>query len=154
MFFFLSLYCSKAKLKPYFEPHVHPSPFCSSPSPPKGRPFQKTEPIFIAPYLTFSLLDDARVACLVPIRGTLPWEHCTSAVFLDTSHIIPIPSSIADQVFWTQGSLLKLWSFYFGYAKWANSVLLEFLSLVHCNLEYHRLPLKWIIIIYIRTIYF
>ena len=91
---------------------MHPSPFCSSPSPPKGRPFQKTEPVFIAPYLTFSLPDDARVAWLVPIRGTLPWEHCTSAVFLDASHIIPIPSSsIADQVSWTQGSLLKFWNF-------------------------------------------
>ena len=91
---------------------VHPLPFCSSPSPPKGRPFQKTELVFIAPYLMFSLPDDVRVAWLVPIHGTLPWEHCTLAVFLDASHIIPIPSSsIANQVSWTQGSLLKFWNF-------------------------------------------
>ncbi|KAF8804351.1 hypothetical protein BYT27DRAFT_7259330 [Phlegmacium glaucopus] len=95
------------------KPHVYPSPFCPSPSPPKGKPFEKTEPVFIAPYITFSLPDDARVAWLIPVRGTFPWKNCTSGAFLDPSHIIPIPSSpvVNDQVSWTQGSILDFWDF-------------------------------------------
>lgn len=50
------------------------------------------------------------MAWLIPIRGTLPWENCTSAVFLDASHIIPTPI-VDDQVSWTQGSILKFWEF-------------------------------------------
>jgi len=53
------------------------------------------------------------VAWLIPIRGTLPWENCTSGAFLDASHIIPTPSSpvVDDQVSWTQGSIIKFWDF-------------------------------------------
>ena len=68
--------------------------------------------MFIFPNLTFSLPDDARVAWLIPIRGTFPWENCTSGAFLDASCTIPVPSSpIIDQISWTQGSVLKFWDF-------------------------------------------
>lgn len=95
------------------QPHVYPSPFSPSSCPPKGKPFRKTEPVFIPPYLSFSLPDDARVAWLIPIRSTLPWENSTSGIFLDASHIVPIPSSpfLNDQISWTQGSILKFWEF-------------------------------------------
>ena len=69
MFFFLSLYCSKAKLSHALSLMCTPRLSVLRHLLPKGRPFQKTEPVFIAPYLTFSLPDDARVAWLVPIRG-------------------------------------------------------------------------------------
>ena len=53
------------------------------------------------------------MAWLIPIRSTLPWENSTSGIFLDASHIVPIPSSpfVNDQISWTQGSILKFWEF-------------------------------------------
>jgi hypothetical protein len=59
--------------------------------------------------LTFSLPDDARVAWLIPIRGTLPWEYCTSGAFLHAS--CTIPTILDDQISWTQGSIVKFWDF-------------------------------------------
>lgn len=55
------------------------------------------------------------MAWLIPIRGILPWENCTSGAFLDASCTIPIPSSpiVDDQISWTQGSILKFWDFLF-----------------------------------------
>jgi hypothetical protein len=53
------------------------------------------------------------VAWLIPIRGILPWENCTSGAFLDASCIIPTPSSpiVDNQISWTQDSILKFWEF-------------------------------------------
>ena len=53
------------------------------------------------------------MAWLIPVRGTLPWENCTSGAFLDASRTIPTPSSpiVDDQISWTQGSILKFWDF-------------------------------------------
>ena len=53
------------------------------------------------------------MAWLIPVRGTLPWEHCTSGALLDDSNFIPTPSSpiIDDQISWTQDSILKFWDF-------------------------------------------
>jgi len=43
---------------------------------------------------------------LIPIRGTLPWENCTSGAFLNASCITPTPSSriVDDQISWTEDS--------------------------------------------------
>ncbi|KAF8153183.1 hypothetical protein B0H34DRAFT_800418 [Crassisporium funariophilum] len=94
-------------------PHIHPSPFLPAARPLKGRPFKKTEPTYIAPYTTFSLPDDALVAWLIPVRGTLPWQNTTSGGFLETSNTIPRPPQpgIDDQISWTHTSLLKFWDF-------------------------------------------
>ena len=53
------------------------------------------------------------MAWLIPVRGTLPWDNCTSGAFLDASCTIPIPSSpiVNNQISWTQGSVLKFWDF-------------------------------------------
>ena len=67
--FFSSSHCSKANLSHALSLMCTPRLSVLRHLLPKGRPFQKTEPVFIAPYLTFSLPDDARVAWLVPIRG-------------------------------------------------------------------------------------
>ncbi|KAF8958105.1 hypothetical protein BDZ97DRAFT_1762416 [Flammula alnicola] len=95
------------------QPHIHPSPFFPSELVLRGRPFNNTKPVFISPYTTLSLPDDARVAWLIPVRGILPWEGCTSGAFSDGSHDLPFPpeSDVNDQISWTPASLLKFWDF-------------------------------------------
>ncbi|CAA7268787.1 unnamed protein product [Cyclocybe aegerita] len=92
------------------KPHIHPSPFIASPAHLKGRPFQKYNPIFLAPYTAFSQPDDARVAWLIPVNGTLPWEKASSGSFLDSSEETPISSDLGT-ILWSEESLLNFWQF-------------------------------------------
>ncbi|KAJ3504820.1 hypothetical protein NLJ89_g7739 [Agrocybe chaxingu] len=90
------------------KPHIHPSPFIAS-SHLKGRPFQKYDPIFLAPYIAFSQPDNARVAWLIPVNGTLPWEKASSGSFLDSSET-PTSSDLGT-ILWSEESLLNFWRF-------------------------------------------
>ena len=95
------------------KPHFYPSPFSPSQRLMKGKIYNKAEPIFISPYSSFSIPDDARVAWLIPIRGKLPWDGCTLFHFLDSSETVPLtcePGS-KDEIFWTRDSVAKFWSF-------------------------------------------
>lgn len=90
-----------------------PSPFLSSEPPLVHAGFSSAEPHFVSPYSSLSLSDDARVAWLIPIRGVLPWDDCSSATFLDGD--FDYPSIHFDgynaQLLWTSESLLKFWDF-------------------------------------------
>ena len=90
------------------QPHIYPSPFLSSISQPKGRPFNRNQPVFFAPYSEFSLHDDARVAWLIPIQGAFPWGACTPGMLLDSSEL---PSLQPNLVQWNPASLIKFWQF-------------------------------------------
>ncbi|KAF8902599.1 hypothetical protein CPB84DRAFT_1746599 [Gymnopilus junonius] len=94
------------------QPHIHPSPYTASDSPPKVKPFKKNEPIFIAPY-TMLPTSDVRLGWLIPIRGTFSWDHCTNAELLDSSSDLRCPpgSGSLNCVSWTEDSLLKFWDF-------------------------------------------
>ena len=76
----------------------------------KGRPFLKSAPTFIAPYMAFSHSDENRVAWLIPVRGVLPWDGCTSGNLLDSSTGMSPPSE-ANEVLWTRASLLRFWEY-------------------------------------------
>lgn len=54
----------------------------------------------------------ARSAWLVPIRGNLPWDDCTPAIILASSHKLPCPSQkTSDPITWTHASLASFWAF-------------------------------------------
>jgi hypothetical protein len=90
------------------QPHIYPSPFLPSISQPKGRPFNRNQPVFFAPYSEFSLHDDARVAWLIPIQGAFPWDACTPGILLDSSELPPLQPNLVQ---WNPASLVKFWQF-------------------------------------------
>jgi hypothetical protein len=90
-----------------------PSPFLPSEPPLVHAKFCSAEPRFVSPYSSLSLPDDARVAWLIPIRGVLPWDDCSSATLLeDDSDYLSIPfDGYNTQILWTSELLLKFWDF-------------------------------------------
>jgi hypothetical protein len=97
-----------AYIEVYRQPHLHISPFLLTVPPPKGQPFDRNKPAFVAPYSNFSLQDHARVAWLIPIRGIFPWSGCTRASLFNG----PMPPSVEDDLIsWNRASLVKFWQF-------------------------------------------
>ena len=78
--------------------------------------YSKTVPIPIPPYTvdTMSPPPNRRRAWLVPVRGTLPWDHATQAVVLNSglSQQVPRPSALGSSlpIVWTHSSLLEFWN--------------------------------------------
>ncbi|KAF8188053.1 hypothetical protein BJ912DRAFT_926500 [Pholiota molesta] len=95
------------------QPHMLPSPFLPSEPPLVYAKFSSAEPRFVSPYSSLSLSDDARVAWLIPIRGVLPWDDCSSATLLEDDFDYPsIPfDGYNTQILWTSELLLRFWDF-------------------------------------------
>ena len=57
----------------------------------------------------------ARGAWVIPVRGSLPWKGCTSALTLDASEeVLPSgPVKVQDhrEITWTHAALVKFWNF-------------------------------------------
>ena len=90
---------------------MYPSPFLSFEASHPFMSFIRREPVFVSPYTEISLSDDARVAWLVPVRGILPWDDCSSAVVLDDLDDLFSPAERDIRVTWTRESLLQFWNF-------------------------------------------
>ena len=90
------------------QPYIYPSLFMDSLPQIKGQPFNRKKPIFLPPYSRFPVIDHARVAWLIPIRGVFPWNGCSSAVLLDSTKPLPVEENLVQ---WNSASLLKFWSF-------------------------------------------
>ncbi|KAJ7594268.1 hypothetical protein C8J56DRAFT_1121616 [Mycena floridula] len=61
-----------------------------------------------------------RQTWIIPIRGNIPWEHCTPAVVLDPStetDPMRTNSSGLQPITWTQACLLEFWTFLLDLAK-------------------------------------
>jgi hypothetical protein len=90
---------------------------------PRIAPFRKTTPQPISPHVSSTVRDYlqtpyAQSAWIVPVRGILPWEGCSSAmVLVPTAQQegpvpdLPQPVDEMNQIAWTHPSLLDFWSF-------------------------------------------
>lgn len=87
-------------------------------------PYQKASPLPIAPYdaaAVAQLLNCRfrRVAWLIPVRGSLPWDGASTAVILEEtqaasrspSPCLQVPVSQLRTMTWTPDSIQHLWSF-------------------------------------------
>jgi hypothetical protein len=86
-------------------------------------PFRKTTPRPISPHISSTIRDYlqmpyAQSAWIVPVRGVLPWEGCSSATVLAPTAQqegpvpdLPQPVDEMNQIAWTHPSLLDFWSF-------------------------------------------
>ncbi|XP_006455298.1 hypothetical protein AGABI2DRAFT_121227 [Agaricus bisporus var. bisporus H97] len=95
------------------QPHFFPSPNRVSSKQTEFRPFKKTNPKFISPYLSFpAFLEWDRCTWIIPIYGRLPWPESTSAMLLDQTPGDPAsPSPEANEIAWTAEAVLQLWAF-------------------------------------------
>ncbi|KAF7762503.1 hypothetical protein Agabi119p4_9096 [Agaricus bisporus var. burnettii] len=95
------------------QPHFFPSPNRVSSKQTEFRPFKKTNPKFISPYLSFpAFLEWDRCTWIIPIYGRLPWPESTSATLLDQTPGDPAgPSPEANEIAWTAEAVLQLWAF-------------------------------------------
>ncbi|KAF5325018.1 hypothetical protein D9619_009572 [Psilocybe cf. subviscida] len=83
------------------QPHMHASPFLASKVCLSSTAYTKPPLWTKCP----PPCDDARVAWLVPVRGTLPWEGSTPAM-LDDATVSP-----DARISWTQEALTHFWDF-------------------------------------------
>ncbi|KAJ7216505.1 hypothetical protein GGX14DRAFT_604977, partial [Mycena pura] len=94
------------------QPHIVASEMASVATKNSTSPaYSRTKPIPIPPH-TLPLPDPpfARRSWVIPVRGTLPWQHATSAVvLLDPTD--PNPPSHDDELAWTPPALSAFWSF-------------------------------------------
>ncbi|KAJ6481781.1 hypothetical protein C8R45DRAFT_311970 [Mycena sanguinolenta] len=96
------------------QPHVFPS--LASVSIKKSvAPYSKSKPIPIPPH-SLPLPDPlpyTRRSWVIPVRGSLPWRHATSAVVLLDSNDSPEPPdpNTHEEIAWTADALSSFWSF-------------------------------------------
>jgi hypothetical protein len=86
-------------------------------------PFRKTVPQPINPYSQATVreylrMPFARSAWIVPVRGVLPWQGCSSAITLASSPsenpsflVPPQPEAENREIIWTHASLIDFWGF-------------------------------------------
>ncbi|KAF8208387.1 hypothetical protein K438DRAFT_1961879 [Mycena galopus ATCC 62051] len=96
------------------QPHVLPSTASVSAMKSSLIPYSKSKPIPIPPH-SLPLPDPlpyARRSWVIPVRGSLPWRHATSAVVLLDSNDPPEPiDSNTHEIAWTIDALRSFWSF-------------------------------------------
>ncbi|KAF9269461.1 hypothetical protein L218DRAFT_269385 [Marasmius fiardii PR-910] len=102
--------------KVFPQPHLHVFGNAEMIAPCKIPAFSKADPIPIFPNtLPVKPLSNARRAWLVPVRGTLPWNHATPAVVLDPKISPQLPRSadpvVSLPIAWTHASLRAFWMF-------------------------------------------
>ncbi|KAA1469450.1 hypothetical protein DENSPDRAFT_835077 [Dentipellis sp. KUC8613] len=104
------------------EPHYHAAPYHTSPRHPAlGEPYTRTAPTALPPHTPNSLpaflaSPFVRLAWIVPVRGTPPWDGATPASITDDEDTLPHgcdSNTIADSnsILWTHASLLEFWMF-------------------------------------------
>ncbi|KAF8892998.1 hypothetical protein BD779DRAFT_1670007 [Infundibulicybe gibba] len=97
------------------QPHFLPTKFHPPTSdPPPVPPYKRAKPISLLPSIApFSPQPFSRYSWLVPIRGTLPWDHCTSAIVLESLSALPVPPDCkaTNQLTWTRPCVCAFWTF-------------------------------------------
>ncbi|KAL1748287.1 hypothetical protein HDZ31DRAFT_30127 [Schizophyllum fasciatum] len=98
------------------KPHAYLSPVSAKVKIAGLRPYAKTEPIVLdsegSSRLVFS-----RNAWIVPVRGKLTWDACSSAALLEDpgrsdASIVPSPPKPKDnRILWTRDALQQFWNF-------------------------------------------
>ncbi|KAJ7031572.1 hypothetical protein C8F04DRAFT_1109799 [Mycena alexandri] len=95
------------------QPHVFPSNSTQKQS--SFTPYSRTKPIPIPPHALPlpEPLPYTRRSWVIPVRGTLPWWHATSAVVLLDPNALPEPPdpNTHEEIVWTTGALASFWSF-------------------------------------------
>lgn len=99
----------------FFQPHVHPSLLPKKPPKESVKGYDKTIPIPISPHVQISPPSRYdRSAWLIPVRGKLPWEGCTSAAVLAPLRRVPIepgPITNGHRILWSHDALQRFWKF-------------------------------------------
>ncbi|KAJ7789918.1 hypothetical protein B0H14DRAFT_2626614 [Mycena olivaceomarginata] len=96
------------------QPHVLPSTMPVSTNKSSVAPYSKCKPIPIPPH-SLPLPDPlpyTRRSWVIPVRGSLPWRHATSAVVLQDPGDLPEPPDpyTHEEIAWTAAALASLWS--------------------------------------------
>ncbi|KAF7342046.1 hypothetical protein MVEN_01791900 [Mycena venus] len=97
------------------QPHVLPTIASVSTKKSSITAYSKSEPFPIPPH-TLPLPDPlpyTRRSWVIPVRGSLPWQHATSAVVLLDSTDTPEPAdpNAHEEIVWTAAALGSFWSF-------------------------------------------
>ncbi|KAJ7846068.1 hypothetical protein B0H14DRAFT_3681884 [Mycena olivaceomarginata] len=92
------------------QPHVLPSTMPASAKKSSVAPYSKCKPI---PLPLPDPLPYTRRSWVIPVRGSLPWRHATSAVVLQDPGDLPEPPDpyTHEEIAWTAAALASLWSF-------------------------------------------
>ncbi|KAJ7093927.1 hypothetical protein B0H15DRAFT_776339, partial [Mycena belliarum] len=97
------------------QPHALPSPASISTKTQSVPAYSRKKPIPIAPHALPILPPPpySRRSWVIPLRGVLPWEHATSAVFLldPTDPPEPPDPKTHEEIAWTAAALRSFWSF-------------------------------------------
>jgi len=97
------------------QPHVLPSVASVSTKKSSVTPYSKSKPIPIPPHILPlpHPLPYTRRSWVVPVRGSLPWRHATSAVVLLDSIDRPEPPdpNTHEEIAWNVAALSSFWSF-------------------------------------------
>jgi hypothetical protein len=80
------------------------------------KPYTKTTPVPISPHDASTVevylkTPYARGAWIVPVRGILPWEGCSSAVVLSGELNLSERADEKGEITWTHESLVAFWTF-------------------------------------------
>ncbi|KAL1672209.1 hypothetical protein EV122DRAFT_295039 [Schizophyllum commune] len=95
------------------KPHVFLSPVMSKIKIRHLKAYTRRKPIVLDPDANVSA-PFSRNTWIVPIRGKLAWEECSSAALFDPSHefAIPFPPTPNDnEILWTRDAVMQFWQF-------------------------------------------
>ncbi|KAJ6511441.1 hypothetical protein C8R47DRAFT_1003132 [Mycena vitilis] len=97
------------------QPHVLPSTTIAAAKKSSVAPYSRYKPIPISPH-EIPLPNPppyTRRSWVIPVRGSLPWRHATSAVVLSDSSDLPQPPDpdTHEEIAWTTPALSSLWEF-------------------------------------------
>ena len=95
------------------QPHVFTSPVTSKTKVKDLKAYTRRKPIVLDPEANMSA-PFCRNTWIVPIRGGLAWEECSSAALFDPSNefAIPFPPTPHDnEILWTRDAVMQFWQF-------------------------------------------
>ncbi|KAH9474768.1 hypothetical protein JR316_0013233 [Psilocybe cubensis] len=93
------------------QPHLYPTP-SDSKIRTVNTAYTKCKPIYLPPYVPETYPKESRVAWVIPLRGSLRWENCTSGEVLDNV-AVPSPAQLGskNQISWTTDAIVKFWDY-------------------------------------------
>ncbi|KAI5826928.1 hypothetical protein K523DRAFT_418845 [Schizophyllum commune Tattone D] len=95
------------------KPHVFLSPVTSKIKVKDLKAYTRRKPIVLDPEANVSA-PFSRNTWIVPIRGRLAWDECSSAALFDSSNefAIPFPPTPHDnEILWTRDAVMQFWQF-------------------------------------------
>ncbi|KAI5891356.1 uncharacterized protein SCHCODRAFT_02505445 [Schizophyllum commune H4-8] len=95
------------------KPHVFVSPVTSKIKMKDLKAYNRRKPIILDPDVQLSA-PFSRNTWIIPIRGKLSWDECSSAALFDPSNesAIPFPPTPTDnEILWTRDAISQFWQF-------------------------------------------